>query len=115
MKNKLFLLPILFLFLLLSCNKDKITLKIVTPAKNAEFFIEDNIDVKVSATTKKGKITQVVLTVDTLEMQFLTKEPFDFTIKPKTFKKEGFYFLGVMAYSSEGVREGAAIDIKIKE
>ena len=115
MKYKLFFLAILSFFLLSSCNKDKITLEIVSPADNAEFSIYDEINVIVTATTKKGTINQVQLYVDRIETISLTTKPFNFIIPERTFPKAGEYYLSVIAYSSEGVQEGTAINIIIKE
>jgi hypothetical protein len=115
MKSKIFFFCILSLFALSSCNKDRITLKIVTPKDGDTFKIYDDIEVLVTATTQKGSIKQVILTVDLDTTFYLTEEPFDFLISKYTFKESGIYFLSVVAYSSEGVREGKAIDIKIEE
>jgi hypothetical protein len=114
MKSKIFFFSILSLFALSSCNKDRITLKIVAPKDGDTFMIYEDIDVNVTATTQKGTIMQVILDVDLDTTFYLTKEPFDFLIPKYTFKDSGIYFLSVTAYSSEGVQEGAAIDIIIK-
>jgi len=114
MKRRLFFLSILMFFLLVGCNKDKITLKIVQPANGAVFKTYEDIEVVVTASTKKGRIRQVILTVDTVSTYDKTQAPYEFLIPKNTFRKAGFYFLSVNAYSSEGVREGASINISIK-
>ena len=114
MKYKLIFLSILSLFLLSSCNKDKIFLKITSPAKGEEFKMYEDIDVNITAYTKKGSILQVVLTVDTVKTVYLSeKPPYYYLIEKGSFRDTGVFFISVLAYSSEGVREGAAIDIKI--
>ena len=114
MKIKLFFFCILSLFLWSSCNKDKISLAITSPTDGATFSKFDIIEVNVTASTKKGSITQVVLTVDTLKTICSSTSPYNFLISESTFKENGNYFLSVMAYSSEGISEGKSIYIKIK-
>jgi len=114
MKPVFFFLSFLFSFLLMSCNKEKISLAILSPADGAEFSIQEEIEVKVTATTKKGSITQVILFVDILDTLNLSQKPFNFIIPKQTFKEGKNYFLSVQAYSSEGAREGTSINIKIK-
>jgi hypothetical protein len=115
MKTCFFFLSLAALLTLGGCNKDKIKLEIVSPADGATFSKSQSIDVKVTATTQKGHILQVQLTVDTILSQYRTAEPYHFTIPPKTFLAAKMYPLSVMAYSSKGVQEGAAIFIKITE
>jgi hypothetical protein len=115
MKNKLFCLSIFLFFLLMACNKDRIVLKLNSPVEGTIFRTYEDIEVSIAATTKKGSITQVVLTVDTLKTISFIKAPYDTILPKQTFKKEGIYFLSVMAYSSEGVREGTAINIIIND
>ena len=115
MKHKLFFLSLLSLFLFMGCNKDRITLEILTPKKGEILKMYNDIDVKVTATTQKGSITQVILMVDTLKRFDLYKAPYDVIIPAYTFKDTGVYFISVTAYSSEGVMEGDAIDIVIKK
>ena len=107
------------LFLSTGCNKDKISLAITSPADGAFFSISDEIEVNVTATTKKGKITQVILFVDIFDTLETNIKPYNFIIPKQTFPDTGpdtaLYFLSVQAYSSEGVQEGAAIYINVKK
>ena len=127
MKTKLVFLYFLGMIAFCACNKDKINLKIVSPADGELFSMHESIDVIVEADTKKGKINQVQLTVplgDSLFVRSLTTEsPYKFTIPANkltqpivdTVTKVRFYPLSVMAYSSKDVREGKSIYIKITE
>jgi len=120
MKHKIFFLFVFAIFLLMGCNKDKITLNIITPKDGQSFKIYEDIEVNVTANTKKGSITQVVLDVNADTILYLTKAPYDFApydflVPCKVFKDTGFFYLNVLAYSSEGVQEGKAINIKIEE
>jgi hypothetical protein len=115
MKYRFLFLAFLSIFALSSCNKDKIILNITAPAKGATFSVTDDIEVNVTATTHKGSITQVILFVDFLDTLYLVNKPYDFLIHKNTFKKDGVYYLSVMAYSTEGVQEGTTIDIIIKD
>jgi hypothetical protein len=108
----------LFFFALLAfcaCNKDKINLSIITPSEGDTLSMAKAIDVVVEASTRKGSIIQVYLAVDTIYSKSITTAPYIFTIPAKTFTVEGLYPLAVNAYSSEGVREGVAFYIYIKE
>jgi hypothetical protein len=113
MKSKLFFLAILSFFALCSCNKEKITLNIVSPKDGAVFSKNASIEVNINATTQKGHITQVILFVDTLTTYYSTEAPYDFIIPENTFLEKGWYSLSAMAYSSEGVQEGDGIYIEI--
>ena len=113
MKSKLFLLPLFFLLLLFGCNKDKITLEVLSPKDDSEFLITDEIEVKVTASTQKGSIIQVQLDVNGLDLISLTNRPYNFTIPKGTFPEKGIYYLSVTAFSSKGMQEGNAIYIKI--
>jgi hypothetical protein len=114
--KKLLILFITSLFLLCSCNNDKIVLEITSPHENDSFSMNKSIEVNVKATTKKGHIVQVQLTVDEVQfMKSLTDAPYNFTIPPLTFKKEGAYTIAIMAYSSEGMVEGDGVHIKITQ
>jgi len=79
------------------------------------FKMYEEIKVNVTAETKKGSIIQVQLTVDNFTTMSLSARPYNFQIPAYTFEKEGIYFLSVMAYSTEGVQEGAAIEIIIEK
>ena len=115
MKYRLFFFCLLSLFTLWGCNKNKITLDFISPKEYQEFAINEPIDVKISSTTEKGRILQVVLKVDTLICKSLTEPPYEYTILPHTFPKEDHYYpISILAYSSEGVQEGNGLYIKIK-
>ena len=113
MKYKLLLLFIATLFAFSSCNKDKITLAIVSPENNAVFSKGELIDVVVTATTQKGSIIQVQLFVDGWEHHSLTDKPYHFTVPTDTLSV-GLHFLTAIAHSSEGVMEGESVDIYIE-
>jgi hypothetical protein len=114
MKTKLLISCIVFLFVLCSCNNDRIELEITHPKESDIFHINQSIEVDVTATTKKGRIIQVQLTIEQVDyIQSLTATPYNFTIPPYTFEKEGEYTIAIMAYSSEGVVEGDGVRVKI--
>jgi len=116
MKYSIFFLSIFSLLWMSGCNKDKIFLEIKSPVNGKEYKIYEDIDVNITAYTQKGTITQLVLIIDTLETVYFTeKPPYFHRIEKYTFKDTGLYFISATAYSTEGVREGAAIDIKIKK
>jgi len=115
MKYKLFFWLTVIFFLSVSCNKDKISLNIISPADGAVFNVNDKIEVSITATTKKGSIKQVILFVDTINTISFTKPPYDTIIPKQTFKDEGMFYLSVRAYSSQGVQEGKSIYIKIEK
>jgi len=114
MRKALFILTLFTLFAFCSCNKDKIILEIVSPKDGATFTKGQNIEVVVTASTKKGNIIQVQMEVDTI-IKSLTTPPYNFNIPSGSFTNTGLFPLSVMAYSSKRVKEGAAIYIKITE
>jgi hypothetical protein len=115
MNSKILFLYFLALFAICACNKDKINLKIVSPADGATFSKTQPIDVSIEASTKKGRINQVVVSLDTFFNKSLTFEPFTTTIPGKKITEKGLYPIAVIAYSSKGVKEGASIYINITE
>jgi hypothetical protein len=116
MKSKLFFLTLFSLFLLCSCEADRITLKIVSPKDGDKISMYEKIEVVVTAEAQKGFISRVTLEVEGLEdVLAMSKKPYTFTLSPGTFSEKGVYFLSVKAYSSKGVFSGDAIDIIITE
>ena len=116
MKTKLFFLCLIAFFALNSCS-DKISVEILSP-KDAQYddkaiynYYED-IYVDIRATAERGKISQVVLEVDTLINEILDP-PYRYTIPKGTFQKSGFYLLSVTASSYNGVIAGDAIYLNI--
>ncbi|MCL2167988.1 MAG: Ig-like domain-containing protein [Lentimicrobiaceae bacterium] len=114
MKNKLFLLFFLFIFILNSCVKEKIVCTITSPAENSMFSLSQSIEVNVEASTTKGSIIQVQLLVDDEAIQSLTKEPYQFTIPPKTIPV-GLHLITAVAYNSMNNQEVANVYITIEE
>jgi hypothetical protein len=115
MKIKLLFICIISLFVFLGCNNDRIELEITSPKEKDIFKIDQSIEVKVNATTKKGQILQVQLEIENLFTKSLTDAPYNFTIPPQTFKKTGEYTIAIIAYSSEGMQEGDGVRVKITE
>jgi hypothetical protein len=118
MKNKLLIPFIISLFVLCSCNNDRIELAVTSPKDDTTFFIDEAINVNVTATTQKGRIIQVQLEVqldiDEAFTKSLTAAPYNFYIPPQTFKKGGIYTISIVAYSSKGVMAGDGVRINIK-
>jgi hypothetical protein len=83
------------------------------------FSENESIPVTVEASTTKGAILQVDISVldknDTIEVikSFLS-QPYQFTIQPKTLKP-GLHVLTAVAFSSEGNRETDAMYLTIEE
>ena len=116
MKTKFFFLCLLAFFTLNSCS-DIISVEILSP-KDAQYddkaiyYYYEDIYVNVRATAEKGKISQVVLEVDTL-INVNLDPPYRYTIPSGTFKKNGFYLISVTASSYNGTIAGDAIYLNI--
>lgn len=115
MKKNFVLLGILALLCLAACNDDPENenkapvCRIITPAENAEFSFEDEINVSVTATDEDGEITQVQLYMDDAILSNMVEHPYDFVIPAATLTP-GAHSIKAIAIDNDG---GKAEDVVV--
>ena len=115
MKSKhLFLLVCVVLsFIFSSCN-EKIECLIVSPYADEVFTRNEHIEIVIKASTSKGFIRQVVLTVDDEIVKSFTTTPYELRIPAGTLPS-GERMLHAVAYSSKGNEASDVILFTINE
>jgi len=112
-KHLLFLVCVILSFILSGCN-EKIECIIVSPYADEVFPRNEHIEVVIKASTDKGFIRQVVLTVDDEIVKSFTTTPYELRIPAYTLPS-GERILHAVAYSSGGYEASDVILFTIKE
>ncbi|MDR0364129.1 MAG: hypothetical protein LBH92_03820, partial [Bacteroidales bacterium] len=116
MKNILFLLGMTAILLFATCKDLKNefpTCTITAPAKDAEFNLDDEINVVVTANDDNGVIAQVQLYIDNEGYGSITNFPYNFTIPAETLKA-GAHIIKAVAISNSGNKGEDVVSITVK-